>query len=72
MKAPQRIARKYVNVMDHVREVRPMTPPVAVIQRVPDDVDLALIPPPMSAFALEWSDLRMSDLVGLSRRGDCE
>lgn len=69
----QRVAVKYVNVMDHVREpARSLVPVVAAVQRVPDDVDLALIPTPMSAFALEWSDLQVKHLVGLPVRGECE
>ena len=57
-----KVAAKYVNVMDRVREVRqPVKPPYTVIAKVGEDVDLVVT---------TWADSTLRSLVRHGLQGE--
>lgn len=64
MSTRQKVAAKYVNVVDRVSEVRQdPRPPFTVIQKVGQDIDLAVTPWFGGAMD-EFDDRTLGDLVG--------
>ena len=65
-----KVAAKYVNVMDRVREVRqPVKPPYTVIQKVGQDIDLVVTPWFGGAMS-EFDDRTLGNLVARGLQGE--
>jgi len=74
MTTRQKVAAKYVSIVDRViEEQRTLVPAYTVIQKVGQDIDLAIIParrPWFGGAMDEFDDRTLADLVGTGLQGE--